>query len=170
MEGRWINVVMGCRVLASGVSLFEITCRRYDCIMDTELSATLLKHVGTHGALLQKVGYECIAQLEEFADVLVSALRSRTPLNVVAFCIGGEKWSVALATVLFHCAKGLIDCDPAFPQHLCSCMWHRTCRGNCEFCRNALHSDVVRNNPGVAFAVARCKEILLKHIPHVEVA
>ncbi len=93
---------MGCRVLASGVSLFEITCRRYDCITDTEISATVLKHVGTHATLLQKVRYECTVHLEEFAGVLVSALRSRTPLNVVAFCIGGEKRSVALATVLFH--------------------------------------------------------------------
>ena len=96
---------MGCRVLARGVSPFKTAHRRYDC-MDTDLAATGKKHVGTHGAFLLKVGSECIEHLEEFATGLVRALRCRTSLRVAAYCIGGEEWSVALATVLFHCIKG----------------------------------------------------------------
>ena len=163
---------MACRVLARGVSSFKIACRRYDT-MDAGLSATVAQHVGTHGAFLRKVGYECTEHLREFATALVRALRSSTQLNVVAYCIGGEKWSVALATVLLHCIKGLVGVDafdPAFPHHLCSSTWHRTCRGDCNLCTNGLHSDVVRDNPGAAFAVGRFNEIYLGQIDQREVA
>ncbi len=95
---------MGCRVLARGVSPFKTAHRRYDC-MDTDLAATGKKHVGTHGAFLLKIGNECSRHLDQFAVQLARALRYRQPLNVVAYCIGGEKWSVALATVLYHCVN-----------------------------------------------------------------
>ena len=126
--------------------------------MPEGLSKSVARHVGTHGAILDKVGYECAEHLQEFAIALVRAVRNRTPLKVVAYCIGGEKWSVALATVLYHCVKGLKGVnpfDPAFPQHLCSSEWHRTCRGVCNLCQNALHSDVIDLNPGLALAVER---------------
>jgi hypothetical protein len=148
---------MGCRVLARGVSSFTIACRRYDT-MEAGLAGTVVEHVGTHGAFLLKIGYECAVQLDQFAVQLARAYRFRQPLNVVAYCIGGEKWSVALATVLYHCVKGLKGVnpfDPAFPQHLCSSEWHRTCRGVCNECQNALHSDVIELNPGLALAVER---------------
>ena len=154
---------MACRVLARGVSSLEIACRRYDT-MDAGLSATVAQHVGTHGAFLRKVGYECTEHLREFATALVRALRFSTQLNVVAYCIGGEKWSVALATVLYHCIKGLVGVivDPAFPHHICSSTWHRTCRGNCNLCTNGLHSDVVTQAPGLADAVRRFNAIYLE--------
>ncbi len=62
LEGRRVHVVMGCRVLARGVSSFKIACRRYDC-MEAGLADTVVRHVGTHGAFLRKVGYECTIQL-----------------------------------------------------------------------------------------------------------
>jgi hypothetical protein len=148
---------MGCRVLARGVSSFTIACRRYDT-MEARLAGTVKAHVGTHGAFLLKIGNECSRHLDQFAVQLARALLYRQPLNVVAYCIGGEKWSVALATVLYHCVKGLKGVnpfDPAFPQHLCSSEWHRTCRGVCNLCQNALHSDVIELNPGLALAVER---------------
>ena len=154
---------MGCRALARGVSSFKIACRCYDCNMDTGFSNEVLMHVGTHGRLLTMVGYACIPHLKVFAAALVDALLLRTPLNIVAYCIGGEKWSVALATVMFHCVKGLVDVDPAFPQHMCSSTWHRTCRGNCPLCTNGLRSAVVRNNAGVAFAVSQFSDMVLWH-------
>ena len=149
--------MMGCRVLARGVSSFTIACRRYDT-MEADLAGTVAEHVGTHGAFLLKIGYECAMQLDQFAVYLGRAYRFRTPLNVVAYCIGGEKWSVALATVLYHCVKELFGAnqfEPAFPQHLCSSEWHRTCRGVCKLFQNALHSDVVELNSGLALAVER---------------
>ncbi len=156
---------MGCRVLARGVSSFSIACRRYNT-MGAGLSDAVKTHVGTHGAFLNKVGYECAEHLQEFAIALVRAVRNRTPLNVVAYCIGGEKWSVALATVLFHCAKGLVGVivDPALPHHICSSTWHCACRGNCNLCTNGLHSDVVTQTPGHADAVRRSNEIYLELI------
>ncbi len=102
---------MVCRVLARGGSSFIIACRRYNT-MGTDFSEAVKKHVGTHGAILDKVGYECAEHLQEFAIALVRAVRNRTPLNVVAYCIGGEKWSVALATVLYHCVNGVERSQP----------------------------------------------------------
>ena len=142
--------------------------------MDTGLSGAVVKHVGTHGAFLHKVGYECAEHLQEFAIARVRAVRNRTPLNVVAYCIGGEKWSVALATVLLHCIKGLhgvVDAfDPPFPLHLCSSTWYRTCRGVCIMCNNGLHSTVVCDTPGVAYAVSRFNEIYAAQMGQREVA
>ena len=157
---------MGCRVLARGVSSYTIACRRYDT-MEAGLAGTVVEHVGTHGAFLLKIGYECAVQLDQLAVQLARAYRFRTPLNVVAYCIGGEKWSVALATVLYHCVKGLKGVnqfDPAFPHHMCSSTWHRTCRGICNQCQNALRSDVIDNNEGVAWAVERFNRAFLYHI------
>ncbi len=165
LEGRRVHVVMGCRVLARGVSSFKIACRRYDT-MPEDLSKSVARHVGTHGAILKKVGDECTVHLREFAQALREAVRHSTPLSVAAYCIGGEKWSVALATVLFHCAKGLggVIVDPALPHHICSSTWHCACRGNCNRGTTGLRSDVVINNLGVAFAVGRVNEIFLWHI------
>ena len=162
---------MACRVLARGVSSLEIACRRYDT-MDGALKASVAGHVGTHGAFLHRVGRECTDHLRVFATALVSALRSSTQLNVVAYCVGGEKWSVALATVLFHCIERLVGVivDPAFPHHICSSTWHRACRGNCNLCTNGLHSDVVTQTPGLADAVRRSSEIYLELIGYREVA
>ncbi len=159
---------MGCRVLARGVSSFKTTCRRYDT-MEAGLAGTVVEHVGTHGAFLLKIGYECAVQLDQLAVQLARAYRFRTPLNVVAYCIGGEKWSVALATVLYHCVKELIGAnqfEPAFPQHLCSSEWHRTCRGVCNQCRNALGSDVVDNNEGLVWAVEHFNRAFSYQIGH----
>ncbi len=125
---------MGCRVLARGVSSFTIACRRYDT-MEAGLAGTVVAHVGTHGAFLLKIGYECALQLDQFAVQLARAYRSRQPANVVAYCIGGEKWSVALATVLYHRVKGLRGVNPfdaAFPHHLCSSERRGACRGVCN--------------------------------------
>ena len=164
---------MWCRVLARGVSSFNIACRRYNT-MGAGLSDAVKTHVDTHGDFLSKVGYECAEHLQEFAIALVRAVRNRTPLNVVAYCIGGEKWSVALATVLFHCIRelhGVVDAFvPAFPLHLCSSTWYRTCRGDCNLCTNGLRSDVVRDNPGAAFAVSRFNAMYLGQIGQREVA
>ena len=132
--------------------------------MDASLFDSVAQHVGTHGAILQKVGFECTPHLREFATALVHAMRSSTELNVVAYCIGGEKWSVALATVLYHCIKGLVgdSVEPVIPHHICSPTWHRTCRGNCDQCHNGLHTDVVTQAAGVADAVRRLNQIYLE--------
>ena len=104
----------------------------------------MARHVGTHGAILKKVGDECEVHLREFAQALREAVRRNvTPLNVAAYCIGGEKWSVGLVTVLYHCVKGMgagVIVEPVFPFHTCSEAWPRPCRGDCNMCTSALHS------------------------------
>ena len=132
--------------------------------MAEDLSESVARHVGTHGAIMLKVGDECAVHLREFAQALIQAVRHSTPLNVAAYCIGGEMWSVGLVTVLYHCVKGLVgvNVEPVFPLHTCSEAWHRTCRGNCNMCRNALHSRMIEENSGVADAVQRFNEIYLE--------
>jgi hypothetical protein len=155
---------MACRVLARGVSSFKIACRCYDT-MPEDLSKSVARHVGTHGAILKKVGDECTVHLREFAQALREAVRHSTPLNVAAYCIGGEKWSVGLVTVLYHCVKGMgagVNVEPVFPFHTCSEQWHRTCRGNCNMCTNALHSRMSEENTGIADAVQRFNQIYLE--------
>mgnify|MGYP000060961222 CR=1 FL=1 len=60
--------------------------------------------------------------------------------------------------------KGVNPFDPAFPQHLCSSQWHRTCRGISKLCQNAPRSDVISINPGAAWAVDRFNQAFLWHI------
>ena len=147
VEGLKVYVAMACRVLARGVSAFKIRMQA-------------LRHHGR--GLLPAEGRVRVHR----ASPRVRDIALLTQLSVVAYCIGGEKWSVALATVLLHCAKGLggVIVDPALPHHICSSTWHCACRGNCNLCTNGLHSDVVTQTPGLADAVRRSNEIYLELI------
>ena len=133
--------------------------------MPEDFSKAVAGHVGTHGTILKKVGDERTEHLREFAQALREAVRHSTPLNVAAYCIGGEKWSVGLVTVLYHCVKGMgagVNVEPVFPFHTCSETWNRTCRGNCPLCTNALHSRMSGEIAGIAGAVHRFNKIYLE--------
>ena len=142
-----VYVAMACRVLARGV-----------CSFKNRMQA--LRHHG-RGPLLAEGRVRVHRASPRARDIALL-----TQLSVVAYCIGGEKWSVALATVLLHCAKGLVGVivDPALPHHICSSTWHCACRGNCNLCTNGLHSDVVTQTPGLADAVRRFSEIYIERV------
>ena len=163
--GRRILDMTGCewRVPRPG---FPSLCRCYNYAEDQELAGLVKQHIGTHGAMLDMVGRECHDHLESLAIVIADALRFQdpAPLTIVTFCRGGEKRSVALATVMYHCVKAVVGVAPEHPEHMCSQGWHRTCRGNCHMCRNAL-GRTAADNPGIVAAVEHFQMVLRSLMP-----
>jgi len=95
----------------------------------------MLEFIATHAMLPQHLQMVC--------DVLAHAVacRSKHPIvNLPVYCRRGEKRSVGLATLLYHCIGQLHHVGVAvdMPRHLSSYFWYHACRGMCEQCRDGL--------------------------------
>jgi hypothetical protein len=81
-------------------------------------------------------------------------------LNVVVYCRAGQKRSVALATIMYHCLAGVTGVAPSYPEHLSEGRWFHTCKGVCEYCRGALATDIPQRIESVGQAVALFRDSL----------
>lgn len=141
----------GCRVW-----VFERIPRQY-YQTDEDKRAAVRGHVGTHPAILEQVASSCGASLRQLADAVHG---SRQTMNVVVYCRAGQKRSVALATIMYHCLAGVTGLAPAYPEHLCEGRWFHTCRGVCENCTGALATDIPQRIESVGRAVALFRDSL----------